>query len=59
MRRIRIRLTCGCVFKNYDAPFSPNAKYGCPNNMGHGYMLGWTSWSLEGQGLASVNPKHL
>jgi hypothetical protein len=55
---ILISLECGCRIKVRDAPFSPHAEFGCSNNMGHGYRLGWTQWVLDTGGYPKVNPKY-
>ena len=47
MRRkdILVALVCGCTLRMFERPRNPNSRFACTSNLGHGYSVGWKSWS--------------
>lgn len=54
-KRIRVRLTCGCVIGLRDNPLRATAKFGCDAGLGHGYQLSWVEWHNPYTGRSAVN----
>lgn len=42
---VHVRLRCGCVFKTRNRPMNAKTTYPCRSGMGHGYNVGWVSWT--------------
>jgi hypothetical protein len=52
----QVRLTCGCSIRLRNNPLHAGVRFGCPAGLGHGYRLGWTSWTNTATGQTVTNP---
>lgn len=55
----QVRLTCGCSIRLRNNPLHSAVRFGCPAGLGHGYRLGWTSWTNAATGQTETNPANL
>jgi len=42
---VRVKLTCGCTFPSRTRPMNAKTTYPCRSGVGHGYNVGWVSWT--------------
>jgi hypothetical protein len=54
---VRVVLVCGCRIRLHDAPKSPYSKFACEANKGHGYNVGWVSWSDINSETSVINQR--
>jgi hypothetical protein len=54
---VRVVLVCGCPIRLLDSPKSPYSKFACKSNKGHGYNVGWASWSDINDGIPVINQR--
>lgn len=56
LRSIEIVLVCGCKVRKRVPPGGPGAFYPCIYGLGHGYTVGWKSWTDLTSGFGKTNP---
>ena len=48
--RVSVKLACGCTLKTRNSPMNVKTTYPCRSGMGHGYSVGWVSWTEGNRG---------
>lgn len=55
LKTVRVVLACGCTLLTRNRPMNPGSNYPCPSGMGHGYSVGWLSYTDTQTGTVSSN----